>query len=704
MSVTNPKFRPDILRHPFNEKDGSRSIVLEDPVANKYFRVSPYEFELLRVLDGTLTLEEALERLKFRGRHFTAAHAAKLTDQFAKAGLLLGTGCSAGKYQEAMSERMAEEQAKRSLFRLYYLYIPVLNPDRFLDKTLWLWRLLVNRLTAALFFLLIPGAIYLLISGLSRLSHEFLFFFNLQNMLVLWIAIASAKLVHELSHAYTAKQFGLRVPEMGIAFLLFFPCLYCNTTAAWELADRRRRMLIALAGILAEIVLGVVSVYIWYFTKPGLVNSIAFWLVAVSLISSILFNGNPLLKFDGYFILTDALQMPNLQAKSLNQLRYLFFHKVLGMESVGPISATRGERAVYTTYGISAFIYRFFLYGSIIAGVYLRFDKTIGLVLGGMALILFVVRPLMRGSVGLLKRRSEMRYRPAGLAVFAIVVTALLFLLTRPWSSNSVYPCYLESTELQQIVIPAEARLTEVNVRLGDAVQVGQVVLKLDPTALEFKLKDKLAQKAYIEREIAIIRSSEKELSKLPMKLIELSQAEDAIRHIREDLENILWRAPFSGYVTKLLPSVQPGAHPGKGAVVGELSGSVPARVIGLIPEEYASSMREGLDVHAWFPVSEGKTFAVVVKEISPFKTEDLQGSALSSRFGGEIATEIERREDGVKDAPLEPYYLCKADIADPQGLFLGMTGRFVVGQPPRSLLRRVIDAAYQTFHREIVF
>lgn len=704
MSLTNPKFRPDIRQHPFEEKDGSRSIVLEDPVANKYFRISPYELELLNVLDGNLTLDEAIERLKFRGRHFTRRHAAKLVEQFARAGLLLGTAYSSSKHQQALSGRMLEEQRKRSLFKLYYLYIPVLNPDRLLEKTFWLWRLLVNRLTTTLFFLLIPGAIYLLISGASRLSNEFLFFFNFENMLVLWIAIASAKLVHELSHAYTAKGFGLRVPEMGIAFLLFFPCLYCNTTAAWELADRRQRMLIALAGILAEVVLGVIAVYVWYFTKPGLVNSVAFWLVAVSLTSSVLFNGNPLLKFDGYFILTDALQMPNLQAKAINQIRYLFFHKVLGIESVEPVRASSGERLFFTMYGVSAFVYRFFLYASIIAGVYLRFDKTIGLVLAGTALTLFVVRPLMRGSIGLVKRTSEMRFRPLGLAVFAVILAAVVFLLTRPWSSNSVYPCYLESAELQQIAIPAEAPVAEVNVRLGDAVKAGQIVLKLDSTALEFKLKDKTARKAYVKREIAMIRSSEKDLSKLPMKLIELAQEEDAIAHIEEDLKNIVWRAPYSGYVTKLLPTLQPGANPGKGAVVGELSGAEPSRVLGLVPEVYATMIREGSEVKAWFPVDEGKEFPAVVKEVSPFKTEDLQGSPLSSRFGGEIATEIERREGGVMDAPLEPYYLCKADIAEPRGLFLGMTGRLVVGQSPRSALQRIIDAAYQTFHREIIF
>jgi putative peptide zinc metalloprotease protein len=697
-----PRFRPDIIRHSFDEKGGGRSVVLEDPVANKFFRISQYEYDLLSILDGRLSIREAIERLKLHGRYYTEDYASMLVEQSARAGLLLGTLYGSAQYQSRMKQMMDNARRKRSLFKLYFLYIPVLNPDRFLEKTLWFWRLLVNRLTAILLLVMAPGAVYLLVTGSSRLESEFLFFFNLRNLFVLWIAIAVVKLVHEFSHAYTAKGFGLRVPEMGIAMLLFFPCLYCNTTAAWQLADRKQRMSIALAGVFSEAVVAVISVYIWYFSAPGLLNSVAFFLMAISLISSLFFNGNPLLKFDGYFALIDYLRMPNLQGKAFAHLRYLFLNGVLGIREVRQTNAPRNERPILLTYGVSALIYRVFLYSGIIIGVYLRFDKTVGALLGVLAFALFVVRPVAAGTASLIKRRSDMHFRPYGLAVFLIIVACFVYILTIPWAGNSVYPCYLASARIRQIVIPAEAPVKQVLAREGDRVDKGRTIFRLDPTRLNYELKEKELKLAMIEREIAIIENTAKELSKLPLKNIERAQAKDAVEEITKDMKDLEWKAPFSGALSLLAPDLQPGAYPEKGTVVGELSNEENCEVIGLVPGVDIARVPKDQKVEVWFPIGEGRSFELQVSEISPFNREDLQGSPFSSRFGGEIATEVKDRMR--KDSPLEAYYLCKMDFSNQHGLPLGLTGRLVVRTPPRTTLERLYDGAYRVFRRETIF
>ncbi len=702
MQEIKPKFRPDIRRHWYAEQQGGRSIILEDPVANKFFRISPYEFELLRIFDGTLTVSEAIERLKLRGRYFTSSHAARLMEQFSRAGLLLGTSFGTAKVQTVFQKRIKRESRQRSLFKLYYLFIPLIQPDRFLEKTLPIWRFLVNRFTAVLLLILIPGALYLLLAGFTRLHDEFLFFFNLRNLFALWIAIALVKLVHEFSHAYVAKSYGLRVPDMGIAFLIFFPCLYCNTTAAWQLADRRQRMSIALAGILSEVVLAVLSVYIWYFSKPGLVNSVAFYLIAISLISSIMFNGNPLMKFDGYFALIDMLRIPNLQTRAFNQLRYLVLDRVLGIESVAIDRGPVDRRLVLMIYGISAFLYRIFLVTAITAGVYVRFDKSIGIVLGGIAFSLFIVRPVLRTGINMVKRRSQIRWRPKGVFAALILAGLVAFILTRPWASNSVYPCFLESAQIREIAIPADAPVQEVFVKQGDVIGKGDLVLRLNRTPLEHSLKQKEADRILVNKEISIIENSQTELSKLETKYIELAQAEDAIKEINEDLQQTEWVAPFTGAVIKLVPECQPGFKPGKGAVVGELASLNDYQVIGIVPETDVAHLHTGARVEVWFPIENGKIFETIVREVSPFHTADLEGSPFSSRFGGEIATEA--KEGYGKDKPLEPQYACKMGFKASAGAPLGITGRMVVKRPPQSALQRAISAIYQVFHREIIF
>ncbi len=697
-----PRFRPDIVAHNFEEKGDARSIVLEDPVANKFFRVSSYEYDLLQTLDGKLTIEEAIHRLRLRGRYFTADHALKLVNQSSRSGLLLGTSYGTSSIQIAVKATIKKAASYKNVSRLYFLFIPLLNPDRFLDRTLWIWRLFVNRFTGTMFALTVPGAVFLLIAGLPRLRGEFLFFFNLSNLVVLWIAIALVKLAHEFSHAYTAKALGLRVPEMGMAFLLFFPCLYCNTTASWQLAGRRERVSIAGAGIIAEAVVAVASVYIWYFTRPGLLNSVAFWLMAISVVSSLFFNGNPLMRYDGYFMLVDMLRMPNLQTRAFGRIRYLFLNRVWGIESVTDREVSPRDHAILVLYGISAMVYRVFLYTGIVAAVYFKFDKTIGFVLGLVAFTMFIVLPVTKGGSGLVKRRSEMRPRFWGVITFLVLLIATLWLLTRPWSNKSVYPCYLESALVRQIAIPVQAPVSEVFVREGEAVTAGRLILRLDPAQLEFVLRDKQAERLLIEREIKIIEDTGKNLTSLPLKQIELMKTQDAVNRVQDDLSNLEWRAPFAGYVTRLAGSLQKGARYGKGTVVGELASGEACEVVALVPEADVAQISRGQQVDAWFPVSGGVSYSLRVRETSPFSREDLEGSAFSSRFGGEIATEPKGHQK--KEAPLDAYYACRMDFPNPDRIPLDMTGRMVVRHAPRSILERLVQQLFQTFNREMVF
>ncbi len=307
-----PRLRPDLSASEFRESDGTETVILKEPVSERFFRLSLFEFDLLKMLDGTISVEQAVQRLKARGLYYSPEEAQTIVTRAAQFGLLLGTKVHTAKNMLALKERMKKAKSAQRLSSYYFFSLPLLNPDNFLGRTVWIFRLLCNKWTAGLLAIAAPIALYLIVAGFPRLQREYLFFFNLENLLCLWAMIILTKLVHEFSHAYTAKSFGLHVPQMGVALLLFLPCLFCNTTDAWQLADRRQRMAISAAGILAEAVLAVIATFIWYFSKPGIINSLAFYLMTISMVSTIIFNANPLIKFDGYFILMDYLQIPNL--------------------------------------------------------------------------------------------------------------------------------------------------------------------------------------------------------------------------------------------------------------------------------------------------------------------------------------------------------------------------------------------------------
>jgi putative peptide zinc metalloprotease protein len=697
-----PKLRPDLETYEHHDGPGLRRVVLKDPVSQKFYRLSHYERRFLEELDGETSIEQARENLRQKLYYYSEEDAELIIKKAMESGLVLAPGFGSASRQKALKGAMARARKSARLSSVYFLFIPILNPDRFLGATLWVFNIFWNRITATLLAPASIVALYLILEGIPRIRGEYLYFFNLRNLFYLWVTIALVKLVHEFAHAYSAKRYGLHVPQMGIAFLIFFPCLYCNTTDAWRLAARRERMAISAAGVLSEIALAVIATYIWRFSKPGVINSLSFYLMGVSLISTLLFNGNPLLKFDGYFVLADYLRIPNLYSKSFAQIKYLFMNRVLGMTQIETPATDAREKAIFTTYGISSFIYRIFLYVGIIAGVYYRFDKTIGIALALLAFTLFVARPIIRGIMNLFRWRKLINPRPRGaLALLAILIAGILALGV-PLPSNSTYPCYLDSARRQKMTVPLHTWISEVNVSEGDSVEKGETLYRLDPKALELRLSNAITSQLIVEKELKMLLLDENRSAKAPAKHLELLQAKDETARIREKLAEAKkgFTAPFNGVVTRLDPKMKKGFQPGAGVIVGEVESILDCFIHALIPEEDLGKIKQGQAVRVKFHTEDVKLRKVRIKEVRPFSERNLQESPFSSRFGGELATEVTNR--GEKDAPLEALYDCVIDFENRDPIIpLGMTGRLIVSSRPRSLGSIILNKARRTFNRE---
>lgn len=699
------KFRPDLEPYKYDDIEERDTVVLKDPVSGKYFYLSIYEYRLLKALDGTLTLEEAVQRLASAGYYYSMQEAGTIAGKAAQLGLVLGTKFSTAQFQEHTKKQIEDAKKARRVASVYFLFIPLLNPDKFLERTLWVVKLFANKLTLGLLALASPGAIYCLISGFQTSETEYYFFFNLENLIYLWVTIAFAKLIHEFAHAYVAKSFGIHVPEMGVAFLIFFPCLFCNTTDAWKLADRKQRIAISAAGILVEGALAIISAYVWYFTGPGIVNSLAFYLLAVSFISTILFNGNPLMRFDGYFILTDWLRLPNLSTRALAYVKYLFMNQVLGISLVANPATTPREVVLFTTYGIAAFCYRVFLYMAISIGVYYRFDKTLGILLAVVAFASFVVRPVIKGIKTVYLQRKELRFRPVGVLAFAGLLVITLAILTIPTSRSSIYPCYVASAKAQKLTVPLQTSVAEVFIREGTPAAKGDLLFKLDTSLLKTHLLQKEIEREILRTQVKHLLLDEKRMAGARGKEIELRKAEDEAERIRRDLllaeGGIV--APFDGVVTSLDYKLQNGYQPGEGVVVGEFESPTDCVVRALIPARDLHSVRIGQDAKLWFKVGEGLALTGSVDEIKPYSEQDFKNLPFSSRFGGELATEP--REEDRKDAPLEAFYQCSVNLPNTGNeVRLGMTGRCVLNSPPQSLLAHVVEKIFTTFNKESIF
>jgi putative peptide zinc metalloprotease protein len=696
------KFRIDLEVFKYDDIEDRNTVVLKDPVSGKYYYLSVYEFRLLKILDGTRTLEQAIEALMSAGHYYAPETAQSIVSKAAQLGLILGTKFSTAQFQTHLKQQWEQSKKAQRFSSVYFMFIPLLNPDKFLEKTLWIARLFANKFTLGVLAAALPGAIYLIISGLPRMQTEYLFFFNWENLLYLWVTLALLKLIHEFAHAYSAKSFGLHVPQMGVAFLIFFPCLFCNTTDAWQLADRKQRMVISAAGILMEGALAIISTYVWYFTDPGVVNSLAFYLMAISFLSTLLFNCNPLMRFDGYFILMDYLRLPNLYTRGSAYLKYLFMNRVLGNSLVPNPASTPREVFIFSVYGISAFLYRIFLYTAIVMGVYYRFDKLLGILLALLAFSLFIVRPLIKGAKSLHAQRTELHPRLVGSLVFAALVASVVAVLLIPISGKSFYPCYVASAEVQKLTIPLQTSVSEVYIREGSGVAKGDLLYRLETAPLQLSLLQKEMQLQSLKKEMKFLLLDDKRRDKAGGKEVEIAQLEVEIKRIKKDLRTAQSGivAPFDGVVTRLDYRVQDGFQPGEGTVVGEVESATDCVVHTLIPSKDLDKLHIGREARVWFPLGTGLILTGLISEIRPYSEQDLKDSPFSSRFGGEVATEP--KGDEHSEVPLEAIYRCSINFSNSgDRIPLGMTGRLVLQSPHQSLLARFMDGLFKNLNKE---
>ena len=378
-------------------------------------------------------------------------------------------------------------------------------------------------------------------------------------------------------------------------------------------------------------------------------------------------------------------------------------NRVLGNSLVLNSARTPRDALIYVVYGTCAFVYRVFLFTSLAVGVYFRFDKVLGIILALLAVGLFIVRPILMGVTSIYNSRRQISPNPAGLVALCLLSLAALGVLCLPWSSKSVYPCFVGSQRIQKLTVPLHTQVSDVFVREGSDVRKGDLLFQLDTSLLRLKLRQAELELRTAEKEIQLLLLDEKLRSSAERKEAELRLVQDRIKMLNEQLrlasESIT--APYDSVVTNLDYRVQRGFQPGEGVVVGELQSRVDCVVYALVPAADIRKISPGQEVEIRFPIETGLFVRSWVDSVRSYSEANLQNSPFSSRFGGEVATEV--RGDHQKDAPLEAQYCCTVKLTNAEAdvLPLGMSGRMAVQSPPRSLLVRLLDNVIQTFNRE---
>ena len=622
--------------------DGSPSWTLYDPVRHRYFRLGRTAVELLsRWGCGT---GAALLTAVNRGTTCAATqqHLAELLRFLALNGLLQADGSAAVAGLVRQAEAARPGWAQWLVHNYLFFRIPLVRPDRFLLATLPLVRPLFSRGFAAVVVVAGLLGLLLVLRQWETFAHTFLHFFSWQGAAWFGVALVVTKICHELGHAYTARRFGCRIPSMGVAFLVMMPVLYTDTSDAWRLSSRRQRLAIGAAGVATELCLAALATLAWSFLPDGPARSAAFLIATVTWIGTLAINLSPFMRFDGYYLLSDALGVANLQPRAFALARWRLRRLVLGLDEPVPEQVSPGLQRTLIAYAVATWVYRLVLFLAIAAVVYHYFFKLLGIVLFAVEIGYFIAAPVLRELGQWWTRRRRLRPNLNILASLTMLAAAG-WAVAVPWNTRVVVPAVMQAADYAVLYPPAPAEVVAVHAVEGQEVEAGAPLFELRSPELDYQI-------AQTEREIAlrqlrILRqaASAEDRDRAAAVQQELASYMAALVGLRGQRDRLVVRAPLAGHVVDLDETVRPGLWVGERYRFGQIIATGSAAIRGYAAGADLDRLNPGAE--GWFYPDDPLRPAVpvTVATIDRVDAAVIDLPQLASVYGGPVPVRPER-------------------------------------------------------------
>ncbi len=616
--------------------------VLQDRSSGRCHRLTPSAYQLVGLMDGERTCQEiwqvASERLGDDGP--TQDEAIQLLGLLHFADVLR---CDVPPDTVEMlrrQQRRSDGERWRRFTNPLSFKIPLLDPDAFLSRWVHLVRPLLSWPAAVAWLVFVVWAALVAASRWTELtqgsSAELL---DPRSLLMLWILYPIVKTIHELGHAFVAKMWGGEVHEMGIMFLVLMPIPYVDASCASVFPSKWRRAAVGAAGILVELFVAALALLVWANVEAGLVRSIAhkaFWIGGAS---ALLFNGNPLLKFDGYYVLSDLIEIPNLDSRSRKHLAGLALRHLCRLEQVRDPVMARGEAGWFLAYGVASFVYRLVILIGIAVFIAGRFF-IVGVVLALFAVAMQVVVPLIRQLGFLLTspRLGEKRSRAVATTGAVALVIAILLLLV-PLPSRTRAEGVVWPPEGAEIRAQGEGFVLQVLVAPGALVEPGQALILTRDPSLEARVAVLEARLRELRARHHAERGRDRVRARITAEEIETARA--ALAYARERIGEVVVRSPARGVFVISQPNDLAGRFVAQGELVGYVLGRSIDTVRVVVPQADAALVRgrtESVEVRLASRIDE--TLSATIRREVPGATNRLPSAALGSRGGGRFAVD----------------------------------------------------------------
>ena len=556
--------------------------VLEDLGGARQHRLNAPAYRLLRMLDGRRTLDHIWQRLSAEPRDDTPSQddILQLVGQLNAQDLLVVDASPDAAELLVRQQRQKKQKRKQSMGNPMSIKLPLWDPDRFLRRLLAVTPAVPAALVWCAWLAVVGGALALVPAHWPDLSRNFgEQMLAADNLLLAALVFPLLKVAHELAHGAAVVRRGGEVHEMGIMLLVFYPTPYVEASASSAFPSRWARMAVAGAGMAAEVFIAALAFFAWMAIEPGFWRSVLYNVMVLGGISTVLFNGNPLLRFDGYFMLADAIGVPNLAQRANGFWMFLVRRLVLGARGATLPAASRYEMGWFAAYAPLALVYRLLLSLGIAWFVAQQYFFA-GVLLAAWTLATSIVWPLAKGLHALCSS-PQFAARPwrAWSAVVGLVGLALVLLLVVPVPRHIRVQGVVWLPEEALLRARADGFVHIIAAPEGTAVHKGDAVLATTNPDLQARVPEQASRVALAQARLdaALVHQPA-----LAARLQEELQAEQAtLQRAQADVADLQLRAGLAGTVRLEQAQDLPGRFVKRGDVVGHVlaqpgSASVP--------------------------------------------------------------------------------------------------------------------------------
>jgi putative peptide zinc metalloprotease protein len=671
-----PPLREDLGLHAGPTlKTGIPTWVVEDPLRGRFYRIGWLEFELLsrwscgdarkllQLVSQETLLRPSLQEVQ-AVRQFLLQHELVINEQ------LMQTA------REGQSKQAS--LPTRALHSYLMFRIPLVNPDQFLARTLPLVRLVLS--VQALWMSALVGLVGLFFAfqQWDTFASTFVETLTLQGLMSYSIALAFAKVVHELGHAYTAKQLGLHVPRMGVAIVLLLPMLYTDTGQTWRLPRRRDRFAIAVAGMRIEVMLAAWCTLAWSFLPDGALRSAFFFLATSSWLITLAINASPFLRFDGYYMMSDATGIPNMHDEAARSVKHFVRRYLLGIEDPEPLLEGEPIPKWLLVFGLATMLYRLVLFVGIAVMVYHYFFKLLGIFLFVVEIWWFILRPVWSEVKLWWRERTRIRVMPALRST--LLFSLLLAVLFVPWQGRIFADGWIRAGKETALYAPRPATLNQ-PIPQG-LVQADQVVALLQAQELHLREARASARLGSLDSRLQAVAVNESLPETARSTRAQMAQQRIEAEGVLAEARQLQLNAPFAGQLVDVAHDAHPGSVISRQEVLVRVIDPSSWIAEVFINEDDLNRLRPGAAVKAYLRGVGLDRLDGRVETVDAVPVDQLPAEMLVDRYGGPFLT----ADDANSLKPRRTLYRVRVHLQGAPRMQQARLASFVIQAQPTSL------------------